>query len=274
MMTVYRAAAALAGGMLALGAGAADAANTLYPGTVRPAALLAPSYEQNFDTLARTGGTSSALPAGWQVFEGGSNGNGSYAVGDGSINTGNVYSFGTGSNSDRALGSLTSGALTPTYIGAVFSNGLSDVISSLTLSYTGEQWRAGSANETLAFEYSLNATGVNNGTWESITDLDFVAPITGGSDRALNGNLAANRTSLTYTFADLALAQGATFAIRWMDRDAGGTDDGLAIDDFSLVASTVAAVPEPASWGMMLVGFGFAGAALRRRRAASGAAFA
>jgi hypothetical protein len=271
MMTVFRAAAALAGGMLVLGAGAAGAANTQYPQNVKPYVLETSSYTQDFNTLASSG-TGTTLPTGWQVFEGGSNGNGAYAAGTGSSNTGNVYSFGT--NSDRALGSLTSTNLTPTYIGAVFSNGLGSLIDSLTLTYTGEQWRNGSANETLAFEYSLNATGVNNGTWESVSDLSFKAPITTGSDRQLNGNLDANRRTLSFTFADLALAQGATFAIRWTDIDAGGTDDGLAIDDFSLAATTVAAVPEPASWGLMLVGFGFAGTALRRRRAATGAAFA
>jgi hypothetical protein len=33
------------------------------------------------------------------------------------------------------------------------------------------------------------------------------------------------------------------------------------------IAPTVSATPEPATWGMMLVGFGLAGAALRRRKA-------
>jgi hypothetical protein len=273
MKTVYRAAMAFAGGMLVLGAGAAQAANTLYPAKVSPAVLTETSYTQNFDSLARTGSTGTALPAGWQAFEGGNNGNSSYAVGTGSSNEGNVYSFGATGSSDRALGSLTSTNLTPIYIGAVFSNGLGALIDALTLTYTGEQWRNGGANETLAFEYSLNATSMNDGTWKDVTELNFKAPITSGSDRALNGNDAANRRTLTYTFADLALAQGDTFAIRWIDRDASGTDDALAIDDFSLVAS-VAAVPEPASWAMMLAGFGFAGAALRRRRAATGAAFA
>lgn len=37
----------------------------------------------------------------------------------------------------------------------------------------------------------------------------------------------------------------------------------------SLTISQVAAVPEPATWAMMLVGFGFAGMMLRRRRTAA-----
>ena len=37
---------------------------------------------------------------------------------------------------------------------------------------------------------------------------------------------------------------------------------------YSLVSGSVAAVPEPATWAMMIAGFGLAGAAMRRRRAA------
>jgi hypothetical protein len=48
----------------------------------------------------------------------------------------------------------------------------------------------------------------------------------------------------------------------------GGDDESWGIDNFSLAAVTGGGVPEPATWAMMILGFGFAGAALRRRRAA------
>ncbi|WP_213981904.1 PEPxxWA-CTERM sorting domain-containing protein [Sphingomonas sp. dw_22] len=41
----------------------------------------------------------------------------------------------------------------------------------------------------------------------------------------------------------------------------GGTDESWGLDSFK-----VTAVPEPASWAMMIGGFGLAGAAIRRRR--------
>jgi choice-of-anchor C domain-containing protein len=46
-------------------------------------------------------------------------------------------------------------------------------------------------------------------------------------------------------------------------RLASNSDDayGLAVDSFA-----ISAVPEPATWGMMIVGFGIAGVAVRRRR--------
>lgn len=66
----------------------------------------------------------------------------------------------------------------------------------------------------------------------------------------------------------LSIGSGNTFGIRWSLSDLNGvtSDDGLAIDDFRLTA-TVAAVPEPTTWAMMLLGFGMvAGAARYRRR--------
>ncbi len=43
------------------------------------------------------------------------------------------------------------------------------------------------------------------------------------------------------------------------------------VSDFSVEAFSVAVVPEPATWGMMLAGFGAIGMAMRRRRLATAA---
>lgn len=68
---------------------------------------------------------------------------------------------------------------------------------------------------------------------------------------------------------ELSLAKSpANYArVRFIRNDVGETGVLFSID--SLVASRGAAVPEPASWAMMIVGFGVAGAALRRRGARS-----
>ena len=42
---------------------------------------------------------------------------------------------------------------------------------------------------------------------------------------------------------------------------------GIWFDDFSVEASATAAVPEPATWALMIGGFGVVGASMRRRRA-------
>ena len=46
----------------------------------------------------------------------------------------------------------------------------------------------------------------------------------------------------------------------------GGGNNDFAISGLSLVRSTISAVPEPATWGMMIMGFGMVGGAMRRRR--------
>jgi hypothetical protein len=69
--------------------------------------------------------------------------------------------------------------------------------------------------------------------------LDFTNPIkTAGTASALDGNSAANRVAISGSIPSLAIANGATFWIRWNDLNASGTDDGLAIDDFSLTPQT------------------------------------
>jgi len=270
VMTIRLAAvaASMAGVTLAGTAGA-----TVYPTGPVPIALGATAYAQDFDTLASSGASGTALPAGWQVSENGGNANQSYAVGTGSSNAGNVYSFGSTGSGDRALGSLTSGNLGPVYYGALFTNALGSTLDSLTVSYTGEQWRRGSTpagantSDRLTFQYRLAAGNLDTGSWTTVDRLAFLAPSTATGEGALNGNLDTNRTGLSATISGLGIASGATFAIRWVDLDATGADDGLGIDDVSVLAAPVSAVPEPASWALMLTGFGLAGAMLRRRRA-------
>jgi len=42
---------------------------------------------------------------------------------------------------------------------------------------------------------------------------------------------------------------------------------GPGAGSFNSTVSITAAVPEPATWGMMLIGFGMIGAVIRRRKA-------
>jgi hypothetical protein len=45
-----------------------------------------------------------------------------------------------------------------------------------------------------------------------------------------------------------------------------GLTDGLTVSDYDFDGVTVQSVPEPATWAMMVVGFGLIGSGLRRRR--------
>jgi endonuclease G len=193
---------------------------------------------ENFDTLANTAGstTNSALPAGWYITEtgGGARDNEQYGVDTGGSNTGDIYSYGTAGSTDRALGSLRSGTLIPVF-GAKFTNNTGTTISSLDISYTGEEWRLGTAAraDRIDFQISTDATDLSTGTYTDVDTLDFSTPNTttiGSKD----GNSAINRTVITNSISGLSIASGASFFIRWTDSDASGADDGLSIDDFSI----------------------------------------
>lgn len=230
--------------------------------------LTTTTYGQDFDSLASTG-TSQALPAGFQITEQGTANasNGFYTANNGSSNTGDVYSYGTTGTTERALGSLTSGTNSPIYFGGVFTNGLGGTIESLAFGYDGEQWRAGSSTtDSLTFQYSLDATEVDNGSWTSLASLTFTPLVIAANGATLNGN--ANRTALAGAASGLAIGAGQSFAFRWLNTDSAGSDHGLGVDNFTLTATLapVAGVPEPSAWALLILGFGTVGGALRRRR--------
>lgn len=197
---------------------------------------------QDFNGLASSG-SSTSLPSGWVLLEGGANANDSYAANNGGSNSGNSYSYGVGTNGERAFGALRSGNLFAV-IGAAFTNDTGTTLTSLDLSYWGEEWRLGTANrqDRLDFQYSLDATSLNTGNWVDVDALDFATPVTTETVGAKVGDNPAYRVQRQANIA-VAIAPGATFWIRWNDFDASGADDGLAVDDFSLTAFVLDSPP-------------------------------
>ena len=240
-----------------------------------PVSLLSQSgaYTQNFDTLDNVAGsiTSAGLPSGWLIAESGNGArdNELYAVGTGSSTTGDIYSFGAAGSTERALGSLRSGTLIPAF-GVQFLNSTGATITALDIALTGEQWRLGATGRTdrLIFQYSTDATALDSGTYLDFSALDFVTPTT-TQVGVKNGNDAANSTALNATIGGLKIAANGTFWLRWSDFDASGSNDGLAIDNFSLTAQVASspssfAVPEPGS--LTLAGLALLGLLSRRSR--------
>lgn len=191
---------------------------------------------QDFDTLA-TSGTSAVVPAGWLFLEAGTGANTTYAASAGTDTGGNTYSYGTGTASERAFGSLNSGSNTPT-LGASFINNTGATLTALVIRYTGEHWRLGASgrDDRLDFQYSFDATALNNGTWTDLNALDFSTPNNTGGGGARDGNAPGNRRQRIALLNGLGLAPGAVVFLRWNSFDASGSDDGLAIDDFELRA--------------------------------------
>src|SRR5262245_39090412 len=158
----------------------------------------APSV-QNFDTLPASGSATwtndSTLP-GW--FHARTGTGTALVASDGSSNAGNFYSYGTGTATDRALGSLGNAAIGNLFWGVRLENNTGATITSLDVSYTGEQWRnSAAAAQTISFSYLVGTPTVTGSLAEfqsagvAVALFDFTSPITGGAAGALNGNLAA-----------------------------------------------------------------------------------
>ncbi len=199
-------------------------------------------FAQDFDSLLPS--VAPSTPAGWTFSETGSNANLVYTPGTGSGTAGDTYNFGINiGDTDRAFGGLQSGSAIPT-VGALYRNDTGVTITSLAIVYFGEQWRIGNngaaRDDRLDFQYSLDATSLITGTWTNVDDLDFVNPIKTSSPNpagALDGNAAANRRQVVYNITGLSIAAGDSFWIRFNDANASGSDDGLAVDDFSINAN-------------------------------------
>ncbi len=212
------------------------------------------SVTQNFDGLnTGTSWTDNSTLPGWYILSGQGNATSpataisTLTVGTGSSNSGGVYNFSSASNSsDRALGALpvnsfsTSG-YTAIYYGIKVTNTTGGPISSVTITYTGEQYRdAGNTSpvaQSLLVDYSTNATALTtaSGNWVSIPDLTFTSPIYTSTAGLLNGNSAANRVAnITKTLTGLNIANNSSIWIRWADLNDVNSDHGLAIDDVSI----------------------------------------
>lgn len=234
------------------------------------------TYSQNFDSLSNSPAAGSATwtdnstpgVEGWyasRAFTGGTTSAygpfayTAYRIGDGSANNGTIWSFGTIGATDRALGSIGSGTPKTNVFGVRIQNDTASAVDTVTISYTGEQWRNG-GNTTLAaqkldFSYQVSSSpftgpiGVDtapNGGWNAFSALNFISPnVSSATATALDGNLAINRTVFTgVVLSGVTLNPGQEIFLRWLDIDDSGNDHALAVDDFSVSFSAVAA-PEP-----------------------------
>jgi len=234
--------------------------------------ITGPTYNQNFDTLPNSGTFSFTgsgpfdLPTttpgslnGWAFRRvNGTQANAQFRIGDGSAGNQGVYSFGSVGSGERALGSIGGPGLVSSF-GALFVNNSGSVINSITITFTGEQWRRAANANTLSFQYSVGATSIASGTFNSFSALNFTGPQT-GTTGALNGNLAANQVSVTATITGLNWTAGSNLVIRWNDANDPGADAGLAIDNFSLT------IPEPGTVAAGIAAVALLGLAVRRRR--------
>ncbi|MBX7168973.1 MAG: PEP-CTERM sorting domain-containing protein [Pirellulales bacterium] len=175
-------------------------------------------------------------------------------------------SFGTNGSTDRALGALATSNQIPVF-GLVLVNNSLVTYDSVSLAYTGEQWRRGNvaSPNKLFFAYAVGGASISSGTFTGVAALDVTAPNAQAAptEVALNGNLATNQVSLSATLTNLNWAPGQQLVLRWTAQDQSGQDDGIGIDNLSFAAHPV---PEPASMALAMSGaVALVGLALRRR---------
>lgn len=200
---------------------------------------------QNFDSLANSGSsntwTDNVTIPGWYSTR-------TVYIGSNGTNAGGLHSLGTTSTTERALGSAASNTTADIFWAVRLKNDTSSEITSLAISYVGEQWRDGGSatpnEQTLSFEYQIGATGVITGAntpstgWFAGTPLDFNSPIftNTGSGIALDGNADANKRSISATLI-VSVPPGDEIWLRWHDVNNTGNDHVLAVDNFSVIAN-------------------------------------
>jgi uncharacterized repeat protein (TIGR01451 family) len=210
-------------------------------------------YNQNFDSLA-TSGTANAwadnttLPGWYAQFSATPANPTTYRADSGGSNTGAIYSWGlTGVNplTERAFGSVSSGTPVTVLTAVRFVNNTGTTITSLDVSYNGEQWRDGGAvtpvAQTTFFEYQVgNAGAITDANapssgWTPFSSLDNTSPTftNTGAGAAIEGNQPANRTAKAATIT-VTVNPGQEIWLRWRDVNDGGNDHGLAVDDLSV----------------------------------------
>lgn len=102
----------------------------------------------------------------------------------------------------------------------------------------------------------VNPASIGNVTYEvALNDLLL------GTFSTTTGQLFTERSSLT----PFALAAGASYTLRFAGTSTNPANAFIDRVAFTSASAVADAVPEPATWAMMIVGFGLVGGAMRRR---------
>lgn len=243
-------------------------ANTKAPTSYVELNALAPVTE-NFNYLTSGDWVNGITAPGWYAKTDATPTISTYAANTGTTTTGALYAFGVeGTNplSDRALGLISSNSFTGAsgtgkgYIGWRLKNNTGSTVNSLTVTWTGEQWRKenNAAAHTLNLYYQTGETVTDptSGTWTSASSV-FTSPITGATTAtALDGNAPANRVAdIVAVLSDLNLADGQEIMLRWEDLNDAGSDHAMAIDDLSVEIGSATLPPAVTVSTEALTGF-------------------
>ena len=218
-------------------------------------------YQQNFDGLPVSGSFSlsgkgphqlSAAPilagnlAGWQFIQsGGSGANAVFLTGTGSGTGQGVYSVGSSGSTDRALGSMASGTGISS-VGLIFTNTTGFTLNKISVALTAEQWRKGGSTNrnTWTCKYKTGILqDINVSGCSELAALNFYSPINTSGSGSLNGNLPEQQIQVNQSLEINEWKPGEQLVLRWEDADESGSDDLVAIDQFSFQAEYIPPPP-------------------------------
>jgi len=139
-----------------------------------------------------------------------------------------------------------------------FTNDTGLVVTNLTVSYTGKQWRqaGNTATQYLTCSYRISNSAITdadapgNSVWTSVPGLGFASPTVGTNATAwaLDGNNPTNRALRSSEIAGAAVAPGQELFLRWLDAKGAGNNHALAIDDLTVSFTTLSTITASASY--------------------------
>ena len=135
-------------------------------------------------------------------------------------------------------------------------------------------------SQTFNFAQFFIAPGFGTGSADVTANLAFIVPDAGpasttgqGVYGTFGGIITAGGLSWTDPVQQFTTSDGSKFTVSFNDLK-GVTFGNSAIDTVTVTADSIASVPEPGVWAMLIVGLGMIGTALRRKPKMAGAAAA
>lgn len=219
------------------------------------------SLEQSFNGLPATGAFNltgkgphelTQLPApitglqGWYITQlAGSQPNINFSTSTGSATGSGVYSYGTSGNPNRALGSLAAG--TGVYaFGLVLKNETGIILNRIQIRFLATQWRKGGSGNKNTWRFGYKHTDTMHFGADTLINehmFNLTSIHTGTGAATLNGHLPVNQVWMEDSITNIYWLPGQELVLQWADFDETGSDDAMAIDDFSFKAYQQASLP-------------------------------
>lgn len=153
-----------------------------------------------------------------------------FKTGKGAETAGALYAYGAEGNPDRALGAIASDGTGDIRFGVAFTNETGCLITNVTVTYAGEQWRCASNDvQSLVLGYCVTNTVIplTQAVYEWLPALRFDAPHTTGMKA---GAVTGEGYTVTASLP-VVVPTGGIVILCWEDKNDAGTDHGLAMDD-------------------------------------------